>query len=186
MILLIDLVNKMELRIDQEEDYINGPGEATNTNNTNRLNNVSSPINTVSSSFTTVDPGRARDQRNEFESVFGQDKDANNTSIFGNAYDDEDVGAEADLRNLETTMSVSPIPTTKIHKDHPKEQIIGDINSATQTRRMIKMSEEHAMISYINKQRRKNHKDYQNCLFACFLFQMEPKKSFQSFGRSAG
>ncbi|GKA29371.1 putative ribonuclease H-like domain-containing protein [Tanacetum coccineum] len=43
-------------------------------------------------------------------------------------------------------MNVSPIPTTRIHKDHPKEQIIGDINSATQTRRMIKMSEEHDMI----------------------------------------
>ncbi|GJR17915.1 putative ribonuclease H-like domain-containing protein [Tanacetum coccineum] len=77
------------------------------------------------------------------------------TGIFGNAYDDEDVGAEADLNNLETTMSVSPILTTRIHKDHPKEQIIGDINSATQTRRMIKMSEEHAMISYINKKRNK-------------------------------
>ncbi|GJS92259.1 putative ribonuclease H-like domain-containing protein [Tanacetum coccineum] len=155
-----------------KEDDINGPGEATNTNNTNRLNTVSSPVNTVSSSFTTVDPGRARDQRNEFESVFGQDKDANSTyrmftpvsaaessyenlggstpvnaatpsnvdyptdplmpdledtadlqdtGIFGNAYDDEDVGAEADLSNLEITMSVSPIPTTRIYKDHPKE-----------------------------------------------------------------
>ncbi|GKD93053.1 ribonuclease H-like domain-containing protein [Tanacetum coccineum] len=203
-----------------KEGDMNGPGEATNTNSTNKLNTISSPVNAVSSSFTTVDPGRARDQSNEFESVFGQDKDANstyrifthvnavgssyenlggstpvnavtpsnddyltdhlmpdledtadpqNTGIFGNPYDDEDVGAEADLNNLETTMSVSPIPITRIHKDYPKEQIIGDINSATQTRRMIKMPDEHAMISYINKQRRTNHKDYQNCLFACFL-----------------
>ncbi|GKE54426.1 putative ribonuclease H-like domain-containing protein, partial [Tanacetum coccineum] len=44
-----------------------------------------------------------------------------NTGIFSGAYDDEDVGAEADLNNLETTMNVSPIPTTRIHKDHPKE-----------------------------------------------------------------
>ncbi|GJY41119.1 putative ribonuclease H-like domain-containing protein [Tanacetum coccineum] len=42
-------------------------------------------------------------------------------------------------------MNVSPIPTTRIHKDHPKDQIIGDINSATQTRRMTKITEEHAM-----------------------------------------
>ncbi|GJU12847.1 putative ribonuclease H-like domain-containing protein [Tanacetum coccineum] len=47
------------------------------------------------------------------------------TRIFGNAYDDEDVGAKADLNNLETTMNVSPIPTTRIYKDHPKDQIIG-------------------------------------------------------------
>ncbi|GJX88740.1 putative ribonuclease H-like domain-containing protein [Tanacetum coccineum] len=51
--------------------------------------------------------------------------------------DDEDVGAEVDLDNLETIMNVSPIPTTRIHKDHPKDQIIGDINSAIQTRIMI-------------------------------------------------
>ncbi|GJU32717.1 putative ribonuclease H-like domain-containing protein [Tanacetum coccineum] len=43
--------------------------------------------------------------------------------------DDEDVGAEADMNNLNTFMSVSPIPTTRIHKDHPVEQIIGDLNS---------------------------------------------------------
>ncbi|GKE98331.1 putative ribonuclease H-like domain-containing protein [Tanacetum coccineum] len=44
-----------------------------------------------------------------------------NTSIFSGAYDDENVGAEADLNNLETTMNVSPIPITRIHKDHPKD-----------------------------------------------------------------
>ncbi|GJU13956.1 putative ribonuclease H-like domain-containing protein [Tanacetum coccineum] len=63
------------------------------------------------------------------------------TGIFSGAYDDEDVGVEADLNNLETTMNVSPIPTTRIHKDHPKDQIIGDINSSTRTRRMTKISE---------------------------------------------
>ncbi|GJV47709.1 hypothetical protein Tco_1437921 [Tanacetum coccineum] len=43
-----------------------------------------------------------------------------------------------------------------------------------------KRSEEHAMISYIQKQQRKNHKDYQNCLFAYFLSQQEPKKIAQA------
>ncbi|GKB50838.1 ribonuclease H-like domain-containing protein [Tanacetum coccineum] len=51
-----------------------------------------------------------------------------------------------DLNNLETTINVSPIPTTRIHKDHPKDQIIRDINSATQTRRMTKISKEHALV----------------------------------------
>ncbi|GKC40410.1 putative ribonuclease H-like domain-containing protein [Tanacetum coccineum] len=77
-------------------------------------------------------------------------------------------------------MNVNPIPTTKIYKDHPKDQIIGDINSATQTRRITKISKEHAMVSYIKKQRRINHKDYHNCLFACFLSQNEPKKVIQA------
>ncbi|GJS17493.1 ribonuclease H-like domain-containing protein [Tanacetum coccineum] len=50
----------------------------------------------------------------------------NDTGIFGNAYDDEDVGAEADLNNLKATMNISPIPTTRIENDHPKDQIIED------------------------------------------------------------
>ncbi|GJY56669.1 hypothetical protein Tco_0455784 [Tanacetum coccineum] len=40
-------------------------------------------------------------------------------SIFDSSNDDEDVGAEADMNNLDTTIQVSPIPTTRIHKDHP-------------------------------------------------------------------
>ncbi|GJS22843.1 putative ribonuclease H-like domain-containing protein [Tanacetum coccineum] len=104
-----------------------------------------------------------------------------NTGIFSGAYDDEDVGAEADLNNLETTLNVSHIPTTRIHKDHTKDQIIGDINSATQTRRMTKIYEELAMVSYIKKQRRTNYKDYQKCLVACFFSQIEPKNVTQAF-----
>ncbi|GJX26881.1 putative ribonuclease H-like domain-containing protein [Tanacetum coccineum] len=57
--------------------------------------------------------------------------------------DDEDVGAEADMNNLDAFIHVSPIPTTRIHKDHPVEQIIRDLNSAPQTRRMTKNLEEH-------------------------------------------
>ncbi|GJZ92045.1 ribonuclease H-like domain-containing protein [Tanacetum coccineum] len=44
--------------------------------------------------------------------------------------DDEDVGTEADINNLDVFMLISPIPTTRVHKDHPVEQIIGDLNSA--------------------------------------------------------
>ncbi|GJT33556.1 ribonuclease H-like domain-containing protein [Tanacetum coccineum] len=40
--------------------------------------------------------------------------------------DDEDVGAEADMNNLDAFMPVSPIPTIRIPKDHPVEQIIGE------------------------------------------------------------
>ncbi|GJY85930.1 retrovirus-related pol polyprotein from transposon TNT 1-94 [Tanacetum coccineum] len=58
--------------------------------------------------------------------------------------DDEGVGAEADMNNLDTFMSVSPISTTRIHKDHPSEQIIRDLHSAPQTRRMTKSMTEHA------------------------------------------
>ncbi|GJY88763.1 putative ribonuclease H-like domain-containing protein [Tanacetum coccineum] len=63
----------------------------------------------------------------------------NDTGIFGNACDDEDVGVEADLNNLETTMNVSPIPTTRINKDHPKDQIIGDLTKKNKSQRLSKL-----------------------------------------------
>ncbi|GJX27749.1 putative ribonuclease H-like domain-containing protein [Tanacetum coccineum] len=60
--------------------------------------------------------------------------------------DDEDVGVEADMNNLNAFMFVSPISTTRVHKDHPVEQIIRDLNSAPQTRRMTKNLEERACL----------------------------------------
>ncbi|GJQ96332.1 putative ribonuclease H-like domain-containing protein [Tanacetum coccineum] len=145
-------------------------------NSTNRVFTVSPSVSDAGQSFTNADDLPTDPLMPDLEDT------ANllNTGIFSGAYDDENVGAKADPNNLETTMNVSPIPTTRIHKDHPKDQIIGDINSATQTRRMTKISEELAMVSYIKKQRRTNHKDYQNCLFACFLSQIEPKKVTQA------
>nr|GEY08800.1 ribonuclease H-like domain, reverse transcriptase, RNA-dependent DNA polymerase [Tanacetum cinerariifolium] len=112
-------VRGQEETLRKQFERLFGQREAANTNSTNRPNTVSSPVNVVSSSFTTVDPGIERAQRNEFESMSGQDKDAN---------------------------VVSPIPTTKIYKDHPKEQIIRDPLSAPQTKRMTKTSQEHAMV----------------------------------------
>ncbi|GKB38992.1 ribonuclease H-like domain, reverse transcriptase, RNA-dependent DNA polymerase [Tanacetum coccineum] len=57
--------------------------------------------------------------------------------------DDEGVGAEADMNNLDTFIPVSPIPTTRIHKDHPFEQIIRDLHSTPQTKRMTKSVTKH-------------------------------------------
>ncbi|GJV30999.1 putative ribonuclease H-like domain-containing protein [Tanacetum coccineum] len=91
------------------------------------------------------------------------------------SYDDE--GAEADFTNLETVVNVSPIPTSRINPSHPSALILGDPTSAVQTRSKVnKSSEAHAFVSYVQKQRRNNHKDFHHCLFACFLSQHEPKK----------
>nr|GEU30850.1 hypothetical protein [Tanacetum cinerariifolium] len=57
--------------------------------------------------------------------------------IFDDVCDDREVGTEAKTNNLELLTVVSPIPTTRVHKDHPKERIIRDLNLATQTRRML-------------------------------------------------
>ncbi|GJR09866.1 putative ribonuclease H-like domain-containing protein [Tanacetum coccineum] len=122
-----DGVNKVGGSDDKERTNsstqdINTARPSINTANTN-INTGSLSINTVSPNMPSLEE----------------------TGIFDGAYDDEDVGAEADLNSLETTMNVSPIPTTRIHRDHPKDQIIRDLNLAAQTRRMINFYEENVM-----------------------------------------
>ncbi|GJV47851.1 putative ribonuclease H-like domain-containing protein, partial [Tanacetum coccineum] len=126
----------LKKQFDQETKRLVGQGEDTITNSTNRLNTVSPSVSAAKQSF----------DNNDLPTNPLMPDLEDSTAIFGGAYDDEDVGAEADLNNLETTMNVSLIPTTRIHKDHPKNQIIRDINSAIQTRRMINFSEENAMV----------------------------------------
>ncbi|GKC85547.1 putative ribonuclease H-like domain-containing protein [Tanacetum coccineum] len=124
----------------------------------------------------------------ELERLKRQEKEANDVAeafrkdneIFTNAsYDDE--GAVADFTNLKTTVNVSPIPTSRIHSIHTTTQILRDPTSAVQTRSKVnKSSGAHAFVSYIQKQRRNNHKDFQHCLFACFLSHIEPKNISQA------
>nr|GFB87590.1 putative ribonuclease H-like domain-containing protein [Tanacetum cinerariifolium] len=55
---------------------------------------------------------------------------------------DETIGVESDVSNMETSISASPTPTLRIHKDHPKSQIIGPVDTPIQTRHKSKMVEE--------------------------------------------
>nr|GEX78644.1 ribonuclease H-like domain, reverse transcriptase, RNA-dependent DNA polymerase [Tanacetum cinerariifolium] len=64
-------------------------------------------------------------------------------STFNLSSDHEDDEEEANMNNVDTTTQVSPTPTTRIHKDHPLDQVIGDLHSTTQTRNMSKNLEEH-------------------------------------------
>nr|GEW96423.1 putative ribonuclease H-like domain-containing protein [Tanacetum cinerariifolium] len=101
------------------------------TNSTNTFS-AAGPFNTVVSltfgEYSYVDPSQYPDDPNmsALEDITFFD-------------DEEDVGAEADFTNLETTITVSPIPKTRVHKDHPVTQIIGDLSLATQTRSMTRM-----------------------------------------------
>nr|GFA53015.1 putative ribonuclease H-like domain-containing protein [Tanacetum cinerariifolium] len=87
--------------------------------------------------------------------------------------DEDDVGAEADFNNLETSITVSPIPT-RVHKDHQVTQIIGDSSSATQTRSMTMVDKDQGGLSQMF------NVDFHTCMFACFLSQEEPKRVHQA------
>nr|GFC74320.1 hypothetical protein [Tanacetum cinerariifolium] len=65
--------------------------------------------------------------------------------------------------NMEFIIPVSPIPTTRIYKDHPTSQIIGDLSSTTQTRSMARGVRDEGGISQMFNE------DFHTCMFACFL-----------------
>ncbi|GJR02500.1 putative ribonuclease H-like domain-containing protein [Tanacetum coccineum] len=150
---------------------------AAKASSTNIVNTASTPVSTASPygglSFTDLTNTDQDDSEiPALEEIYDNPTDG----IFTNSsYDDE--GAVADFTNLEPVVNVSPIPTSRINSIHPSTLILGDPQSAVQTRsKVTKSSGAHAFVSYIQKQRRNNHKDFQHCLFACFLSQNEPKK----------
>nr|GFC52866.1 hypothetical protein [Tanacetum cinerariifolium] len=90
------------------------------------------------------------------------------------SHDADDVGAKADINNLESMISVSPILTTRIHKDHPTSQIIGDLSLTTKTISMAREVRDQSGISQMFNE------DFHTCMFACFLLQVEPKQVHQA------
>nr|GEY81293.1 ribonuclease H-like domain, reverse transcriptase, RNA-dependent DNA polymerase [Tanacetum cinerariifolium] len=95
-------------------------------------------------------------------------------STFNFSSDQEDADEKADMKNMDTTIQVSLTPTIRIHKDHPLDQVIGDLHSTTKIRNMPKNLEDHGFVTNIYQ--RTNHKYLKKYLFACFLSQEEPKK----------
>ncbi|GJV31735.1 putative ribonuclease H-like domain-containing protein [Tanacetum coccineum] len=154
----------------RKESECNNQEKEDNVNSTNNVNIVSSTVNVAGTNEVNV-VGKNISIELPFDPKMHALED---DSIFNFSNDDEDDGSMADMNNLDTTIQVSPNPTTRIHKNHPLDQVIRDLQSATLTRKMSKNLEEHGFVSTI--QQRTNHKDLQNYLFACFLLQEEPKK----------
>ncbi|GJR67796.1 ribonuclease H-like domain-containing protein, partial [Tanacetum coccineum] len=120
-----EVPNTEEPRVNQEQD--------ANVNSTNNINTVSPTVNVVDI------------ENNDFDEniVYGCDDDPNMPNLEDIIYSNEGFDVKADITNLHTHILVSPTPTTRIHKDHTLEQIIGDIHSTPQTRRMTKSVTDH-------------------------------------------
>ncbi|GJS61807.1 hypothetical protein Tco_0656591 [Tanacetum coccineum] len=87
------------------------------------------------------------------------------------SFSDEDE-PEVDLGNITNSYTFPTIPNTRIHKDHPIDNVIGDVKSSVQTRRMTKLTSEQGFLSDVYEQ--KTHDTLNTCLYACFLSQIEP------------
>ncbi|GJV57582.1 putative ribonuclease H-like domain-containing protein [Tanacetum coccineum] len=131
----------------ETEDLLLQAG-AAKASSTNIVNTASTPVSTASPygglSFTDLTNTDQDDSEiPALEEIYDNPTDG----IFTNSsYDDE--GAVADFTNLEPVVNVSPIPTSRINSIHPSTLILGDPQSAVQTRsKVTKSSGAHAFIS---------------------------------------
>nr|GEV13675.1 hypothetical protein [Tanacetum cinerariifolium] len=92
----------------------------------------------------------------------------------GTTNSNESNGEEADISNMEATITASPTPTLRIHKDHSKSQIIGPVDTPIQTRNKSKKVGEQSFIAIIHQ--KTDPTLLQFYLFSCFLSQVKPKK----------
>nr|GFB84101.1 retrovirus-related Pol polyprotein from transposon TNT 1-94 [Tanacetum cinerariifolium] len=107
-------------------------------------NNSSNGVNAASSLVSTAGQNSI-DSTNDFSAAGPSNAAMPNLEDL--SYNADDVDAEADINNMKSIISVSPIPTARIHKDHLTSQIIGDLSSTTQTRSMAKAVRDQGGIS---------------------------------------
>ncbi|GJS10513.1 putative ribonuclease H-like domain-containing protein, partial [Tanacetum coccineum] len=89
-----------------------------NVNSTNNVNIVSSTVNTAGTNEVNVVGGKT-----SIELLFDPNMPTlEDNNILDFTRNDEDNGVVAGMNNLDTTIQVSPILTTRIHKDHPLDQ----------------------------------------------------------------
>nr|GEY41933.1 copia protein [Tanacetum cinerariifolium] len=114
---------------------------------------VETPIPTVSSPVPTAclndSPKPSSDTRLISKRVANQEEtpSLDNILTLTNRFEDilgvttslvDSNGVESDVSNMETTITATPTLTLRIHKDHPKSQIIGPVDTLIQTRNKSK------------------------------------------------
>nr|GEV70692.1 hypothetical protein [Tanacetum cinerariifolium] len=113
-------------------------------NSTKNVNTVRPSINTASSNINTARP--TVNIVRQSDDFFGTDNGISSLD-----------GVAVDIRNISTTYHVPTTPNIRINKDHSFDNVIGDIQSGVQTRRMTVTTDEQGFISAIYKE--KTHED---------------------------
>ncbi|GKB72977.1 putative ribonuclease H-like domain-containing protein [Tanacetum coccineum] len=122
------------LKEDNNGQRVNIASPGVNTGSF-QINIVDPPINTASS----YDPHSPQDMLGASHTL-----EATHVEFFN----DEDE-PEVDLGNILNSYAVPTTPNTRIHKDHPIENVIGEVKSSVQTRRMTKSTSEQGFLSAI-------------------------------------
>ncbi|GJX93934.1 hypothetical protein Tco_0348520 [Tanacetum coccineum] len=143
--MLTDAAKALRKEFAQETKDLLLQAGAAKANSTNILNIVSTPVSTASpyGGLSCTDLTNTDQDDSEIPTLEKIYDNPTNGIFTNSSYDDE--GAVADFTNLEPVMNVSPIPTSRINSIHPSTQILGDPQSAVQTRsKVTKSSGAHA------------------------------------------
>nr|GFA41700.1 hypothetical protein [Tanacetum cinerariifolium] len=155
---------------------LNAEFEECTNDNSNGVNAASSSVSTAGHICinSTNDFSAAGPSNTTASPTAANTSDMPNLEDLTHSNDTNDIGAEADINNLESIILVSPIPTTRIHKDHPTSQIIGDLSSTTSNKSMARAVRDQGEISQMFNE------DFHTCMFSYFLSQEEPKRVHQA------
>nr|GEX67729.1 hypothetical protein [Tanacetum cinerariifolium] len=137
------------------EGLLQQESQTEHINSTNSFNTLSLPVSTTGPSFVNAaslslinaagTPASTNAFKEHHFEQFSPFKNAfsllhvpimtpiHDTGIFGNAYDDEAVEEEVDMNNVVSSYTISDAPLTKFLKNHPKDQVIGNIETYIQT-----------------------------------------------------
>ncbi|GKA08034.1 putative ribonuclease H-like domain-containing protein [Tanacetum coccineum] len=128
-----------------------GVARAASTNTVNTIStpiSIASPSNVFSAGGIDLNNNDQDDsQIPALEDIYDNPSDG----IFTNAsYDDE--GAEVDFTNLETTVNVSHIPTSRIHSIHPTTQILRDPTLAIEPKKISQALEDESWVDAMQEE----------------------------------
>ncbi|GJY10560.1 putative ribonuclease H-like domain-containing protein [Tanacetum coccineum] len=151
---------------DNSTKDVNAAGQHVNIANPD-VNNGSLKLNVVGPSVNIASSNEQDSPKDMFTMEVSHTLEATHIEFFS----DEDE-PEVDLGNITNSYTVPTTPNTRIHIDHPINNVTGDVKSSVQTRRMTKPTSEQGFLSDVYEQ--KTHDTLNTCLYACFLSQIEP------------
>ncbi|GKB82016.1 putative ribonuclease H-like domain-containing protein [Tanacetum coccineum] len=144
-----DVDDSSPKEVNTARQHVNTASPEVNTGRF-KINIVDPSVNTTSSS----DPDSPKDM---FTIRASHTLEATHVEFFS---DENEL--EVDLGNIYNSYTVPTTPNTRIHKDHLIKNVIGDVESSVQTRRMTKPTSEQGFLSVVFKE--KTHDTLNTCL----------------------
>ncbi|GKG23543.1 hypothetical protein Tco_0391579, partial [Tanacetum coccineum] len=128
---------------DSSTKDVNAASQHVNTTSLN-VNTGSLKLNAIGPSVNTASSNEHDSPEDMFTMGVSSTLEANHSESFS----DKDE-PEVDLGNITNSYTVPTTPNTRIHKDHPIENMIGDVKLSVQTRRMTKPTSKQGFLSAV-------------------------------------